>query len=225
MDGVSLKKDKTERLVIGLSGASGVSLGIRLLEACADLGIESHLVMSKPAEMTIGYETNLAPKQIAAMAAYAYAVGDIGAPVASGTFRTKGMIVAPCSVRTMSEIATGVTTSLLTRAADVTLKERRPLVLMVRETPLHLGHLRTMASLAEMGAIIMPPVPAFYTAPSTLADMVDQMVGRALDFFGLEWPDTKRWGEDIAKSRRSSRKPSFPGARSAPAAKRLRGKA
>jgi 4-hydroxy-3-polyprenylbenzoate decarboxylase len=196
------RKNTPERLVIGLSGASGVTCGIRLLEAARDLGIESHLVMTKPAEMTIGYETDLMPKQVAAKADHAYAVSDIAAPIASGSFRTKGMIVAPCSVRTMSEIATGVTTSLLTRAADVMLKERRPLVLMVRETPLHLGHLRTMTALAEMGAIIMPPVPSFYAAPRTLQDVVDQMVGRALDVFGYDWPDMKRWGEDIAKSRR-----------------------
>lgn len=199
-------KNETERLVIGLSGASGVAYGIRLLEACSDLGIESHLVMTKPAEMTIGYETRLSPKQVAAKADYAYAVTDIAAPIASGSFKTRGMIVAPCSVRTMSEIATGVTTNCLTRAADVMLKERRPLVLMVRETPLHLGHLRSMTALAEMGAIILPPVPAFYSEPKTLSDLVDQMVGRALDLFGYDWPDVKRWGEDVAKSRRKKSK-------------------
>lgn len=199
-------KNETERLVIGLSGASGVAYGIRLLEACSDLGIESHLVMTKPAEMTIGYETKLSPKQVAAKADYSYAVGDIAAPIASGSFKTRGMIVAPCSVRTMSEIATGVTTNCLTRAADVMLKERRPLVLMVRETPLHLGHLRSMTALAEMGAIILPPVPAFYSEPKTLSDLVDQMVGRALDLFGYDWPDVKRWGEDVAKSRRKKSK-------------------
>ena len=150
-------KDKAERLVIGLSGASGVAYGIRLLEACSELGIESHLVMTKPAEMTIGYETKLSPRQVAAKADYSYAIADIAAPIASGSFKTKGMIVAPCSVRTMSEIATGVTTSLLTRAADVMLKERRPLILMVRETPLHLGHLRSLTALAEMGATM--PLP------------------------------------------------------------------
>ncbi|HJT43068.1 MAG TPA: UbiX family flavin prenyltransferase [Rhizomicrobium sp.] len=197
-----LPKNEAERLVIGLSGASGVAYGIRLLEAARALGIESHLVMTKPAEMTIGYETKLSPRQVAAKADYHYAVGDIAAPIASGSFKTKGMIVAPCSVRTMSEIATGVTTNCLTRAADVMLKERRPLVLMVRETPLHLGHLRTMTALAEMGAIILPPVPAFYAEPRTLSDLVDQMVGRALDLFGYDWPDVKRWGEDMAKSRR-----------------------
>jgi len=195
-------KSKAERMVIGLSGASGVAYGIRLLEALRELGIESHLVMTKPAEMTIGYETKLSPRQVAAKADYSYAVTDIAAPIASGSFKTKGMIVAPCSVRTMSEIATGVTTGLLTRAADVMLKERRPLVLMVRETPLHLGHLRSMTALAEMGAIILPPVPAFYAEPRTLSDLVDQMVGRALDLFGYDWPNVKRWGEELAKGRR-----------------------
>jgi 4-hydroxy-3-polyprenylbenzoate decarboxylase len=199
-------KNKAERLVIGLSGASGVAYGIRALEALRELGIESHLVMTKPAEMTIGYETKLSPKQVAAKADYSYAVTDIAAPIASGSFKTKGMIVAPCSVRTMSEIATGVTTNLLTRAADVMLKERRPLILMVRETPLHLGHLRTMTALAEMGAIILPPVPAFYAEPRNLSDLVDQMVGRALDLFGYDWPDVKRWGEDLAKGRRKGKK-------------------
>ena len=198
-------KDKAERLVIGLSGASGVAYGIRLLEACSELGIESHLVMTKPAEMTIGYETKLSPRQVAAKADYSYAIADIAAPIASGSFKTKGMIVAPCSVRTMSEIATGVTTSLLTRAADVMLKERRPLVLMVRETPLHLGHLRNLTALAEMGAIILPPVPAFYAEPKTLTDLVDQMVGRCLDLFGYDWPDVKRWGEELAKGRRKKK--------------------
>ena len=160
------RKNEAERLVIGLSGASGVAYGIRLLEAARRIwGIESHLVMTKPAEMTIGYETKLKPKQVAAKADYSYAISDIAAPIASGSFKTRGMIVAPCSVRSMSEIATGVTTNLLTRAADVMLKERRPLILMVRETPLHLGHLRTMTALTEMGAIILPPVPAFMPRP------------------------------------------------------------
>jgi len=122
---------------------------------------------------------------------------DVGAAIASGSFPTLGMIVAPCSVRSMSEIATGVTSSLLTRAADVTLKERRPLVLMVRESPLHLGHLRTMVRLAEMGAVIAPPMPAFYAKPQSLEEMVDQSAGRALDLFGLSWRPVKRWGEDV----------------------------
>ena len=201
-------KIEADRLVIGLSGASGVAYCLRLLEAARELGLESHLVVTKPAEMTIGYETALSPKQVAAKADYNYAITDIAAPIASGSFRTKGMIVAPCSVRTMSEIATGVTTNCLTRAADVMLKERRPLILMVRETPLHLGHLRTMTALAEMGAIILPPVPAFYAEPKTLADLVDQMVGRALDLLGYDWPDMKRWGEELVKGRRSKKSPS-----------------
>jgi flavin prenyltransferase len=194
-------KNKAERLVIGLSGASGVAYGIRLLEALKELQIESHLVMTKPAQLTIAYETNLTPKQVAAKADHVHAIEDIGAPIASGSFKTVGMIVAPCSVRSMSEIATGVTTNLLTRAADVMLKERRKLVLMVRETPLHLGHLRTMTALSEMGAIILPPVPAFYMEPKTISDLVDQMVGRALDLMGYDWP-MKRWGEDLPRAKR-----------------------
>ena len=196
MDREQTAKNTPERLVIGLSGASGVAYGIRLLEALKELRIESHLVMSKPAQMTIGYETSLTPKQVAAKADHVHGIDNIGAPIASGSFRTRGMIVAPCSVRSMSEIATGVTTNLLTRAADVMLKDRRPLILMVRETPLHLGHLRTMTALAEMGAIILPPMPAFYAEPKTLSDLVDQMAGKALDLLGLTWP-MKRWGEDL----------------------------
>ena len=194
------------RLVVGISGASGVVYGIRLLESLAELGVESHLVMSKAGEITIGLETQLKPKAVAAKADYAYAPNDIGAAIASGTFRTAGMIVAPCSVRSWSEIASGVTTGLLTRAADVTLKERRPLVLIVRETPLHVGHLRTLAQLAEMGAIILPPLPAFYCDPHTLSDFVDQIVGRALDLVGFDWPSQKRWGENPANGARKPRK-------------------
>lgn len=196
------KPEKKERLVVGISGASGVAYGIRLLEALTELKVESHLTMSKAAEMTIGLETALKPKQVAAKADYSYAIGDIGAPIASGTFKTRGMIVAPCSVRSWSEIATGVTTGLLTRAADVTLKERRPLILIVRETPLHAGHLRTLAQLAEMGAIILPPLPAFYDEPHKISDFVDQIVGRALDLLGYDWPGQKRWGEEGSGGRR-----------------------
>ena len=184
-----------DRLIVGISGASGVVYGIRLLEALNALGVESHLVVSKAAQQTIRQETALSSKAVAAKADVAYSAGDIAAPIASGSFRTRGMIVAPCSVRSMSEIATGVTTTLLTRAADVILKERRILVLMVRESPLHLGHLRTLVALAEMGAVILPPVPAFYTAPHTLEDLVDHTIGRALDIFGYNWIGTKRWGE------------------------------
>ena len=205
MAGKNSAKTREPRLVVGISGASGAAFGIRLLDACSELGIESHLVMSKPGEMTIGYETDLTPKQVAAKAGKHYAIGDIAAPIASGSFQTGGMVIAPCSVRTWSEIATGVTTNLLTRAADVTLKERRPLILMVRETPLHVGHLRALTQLAEMGAIILPPVPAFYAEPHTLEDIVDQMVGKALDLLGHDWPGTRRWGEDLAKGKRNAK--------------------
>jgi 4-hydroxy-3-polyprenylbenzoate decarboxylase len=184
-------------LVVGISGASGVTYGLRALDACRELDVESHLVMSKAAALTLAQETGLSPADVNAKADVVHKVSDVGAAIASGSFKTLGMIVAPCSVRTMSEIATGVTSSLLTRAADVVLKERRPLVLMVRETPLHLGHLRTLVKLAEMGAVIAPPLPAFYARPATLEAMVDQSVGRALDLFGLSWTPVKRWGQDI----------------------------
>lgn len=188
---------ETQRLVVGISGASGIAYGLRVLDACRDLGVETHLILSKAAALTLVQETDLTPADVAAKASVTHRVGDVGASVASGSFPTLGMIVAPCSVRTMSEVATGVTASLLTRAADVTLKERRPLVLMVRETPFHLGHLRTMVRLAEMGAVIAPPLPAFYARPASLEEMVDQSVGRALDLFGLSWKPVKRWGRDV----------------------------
>ena len=190
------KTDKP-RLIVGVSGASGIAYGLRALDACRELGVESHLVMSRSSALTLDQETDLSVADVQARADVVHKVGDVGASIASGSFHTLGMVVAPCSVRTMSEIATGVTASLLTRAADVTLKERRPLVLMVRETPLHLGHLRTMVRLAEMGAVIAPPLPAFYAKPQTLDEMVDQSVGRALDLFGLSWKPVKRWGEDV----------------------------
>ena len=185
------------RLVVGVSGASGIVYGLRVLDACRALEIESHLVMSRAAALTLSQETELSAAEVNAKASIVHKVADIGASIASGSFRSLGMIVAPCSVRTMSEIASGVTSSLLTRAADVTLKERRPLVLMVRETPFHLGHLRTMVRLAEMGATIAPPLPAFYAEPQSVEQMVDQSVGRALDLFGLDWRAVRRWGLDV----------------------------
>ena len=185
------------RLIVGISGASGAVYGVRLLEACQALEVETHLVISRSAALTLTQETDLAIADVQAKASTVHKIGDIGASIASGSFKTLGMVVAPCSVKTMSEIASGVTSSLLTRAADVVLKERRRLVLMVRETPFHLGHLRTMTSLTEMGAIIAPPLPAFYARPKTLDDLVDQSVGRTLDLFGLSWSGVKRWGEDI----------------------------
>ena len=191
------QKAERPRLVVGISGASGIVYGLRALDACRELGVETHLVMSRASALTLAQETSLSPPEVSAMADVVHKVADVGAAIASGSFRTLGMIIAPCSVRTMSEIASGVTSSLLTRAADVVLKERRPLVLMVRETPLHLGHLRTMVKLAEMGAVIAPPLPAFYANPATIGEMVDQSVGRALDLFGLSWAPVKRWGRDV----------------------------
>ncbi|MEL6979260.1 MAG: UbiX family flavin prenyltransferase [Pseudomonadota bacterium] len=190
------------RLVIGLTGASGSMLGARALEMAKALGVETHLVMTKAAEMTIGYETDRHPKEIAASADVVYNPADVGAAIASGSFRCLGMLVAPCSVNTLSEIAYGTTNNLLTRAADVQLKERRRLVLMVRETPLHTGHLRAMTQASEIGAVIMPPMPAWYAEPATVADIEIQLAARALDLFGLDAPEAKRWGEDLEKGRR-----------------------
>jgi 4-hydroxy-3-polyprenylbenzoate decarboxylase len=181
-------------LIVGISGASGVTYGVRVLDALRELGVESHLVVTRAALLTLSQETDLSADDLLGRADVSHRLNDVGATIASGSFRTMGMIIAPCSVRTMSEIATGVTSTLLTRAADVVLKERRPLVLMVRETPLHLGHLRTMTALAEMGAVIAPPLPAFYSKPASIAEMVDQSVGRALDLFGLDWSAVRRWG-------------------------------
>lgn len=197
-----MSRPEPKRLIVGMSGASGVVYGLRSLDALGELGVERHLVATKAAEMTLSYETGLKPSALKARTDHLYKLPDVGAPIASGSFRTLGMLIAPCSVRTMSEIATGVTSNLLTRAADVVLKERRRLVLMVRETPFHLGHLRTMTQLTEMGAIIMPPLPAFYADPKSVEDIVDQSVGRALDLFDLNWRSTKRWGEDLALGRR-----------------------
>lgn len=190
---VSYMNEKQKRLIVGISGASGIIYGIRLLEFLKELNVESHLVMSKAASVTAGLETNSAISKINKLATVVHKVENIGASIASGSFKTEGMLIVPCSVKTMSEINTGVTSSLLTRAADVTLKERRRLVLMVRETPLHLGHLRTMTSLSEMGAIIAPPVPALYTKPETIDDIIDQTLARLLDLFDLEVATLKRW--------------------------------
>jgi 4-hydroxy-3-polyprenylbenzoate decarboxylase len=186
------------RLIVGISGASGTIYGVRLLELLRKAEIETHLVMSRSAEMTLAYETDLKPKDVRGLASVHYAVTDIGAAISSGSFATMGMIIAPCSIRTMSEIATGVTASLLSRAADVVLKEKRRLVLAVRETPLHVGHLRNMTVLAEIGAVIAPIVPAFYNRPRTVEDIVNHTCGRLLDLFGIDTGIVKRWkgGED-----------------------------
>jgi 4-hydroxy-3-polyprenylbenzoate decarboxylase len=182
-----------QKLIVGISGASGIALGVEALRQLRALDVETHLVISKSAELTLHHEMDMSSDALKALAAEVYPVRNVGASIASGSFITSGMLIAPCSIRTMSEIATGVTSTLLTRAADVTLKERRRLVLMVRETPLHTGHLRTMTALSEMGAVIAPPVPAFYTRPQSVEDMVSQSVGRVLDLFGLESSPVQRW--------------------------------
>ncbi|MEJ7137653.1 UbiX family flavin prenyltransferase [Amphibiibacter pelophylacis] len=183
------------RIVVGITGATGIVYGIRALEVLRALGIETHLVVSRAGELTREYETALSREQMHALADHVHAIQDVAAPIASGSFRTMGMLIAPCSVRTLAEVASGVTTSLLTRAADVCLKERRPVVLMVREAPLHAGHIRNMLAVTEMGGIIHPPVPAFYTQPQTIAALVDDTLGRVLDCFGLDMPGAPRWGE------------------------------
>jgi flavin prenyltransferase len=183
------------RLIVGISGASGAIYGARLLELLRPLAVETHLVMSRTAEVTLAFETDFKPAEVRSRADVVHAIGDLAAPISSGSFKTIGMIIAPCSIRSMAEIASGATTTLLTRAADVVLKERRRLVLLVRETPLHTGHLRTMTALSEMGAVIAPPVPAFYAKPQTLGEMIDQTLGRVLDLFGLDTGRVKRWGE------------------------------
>jgi 4-hydroxy-3-polyprenylbenzoate decarboxylase len=186
-------ENRPRRLVVGISGASGVVYGIRLLELLRQLQIESHLVMSRSAQVTLAHETDLRIADVQALADVVYPNADIGAAISSGSFRVDGMIVAPCSMKTLSEIATGCTGSLLSRAADVMLKERRRLVLMVRETPLHLGHLRSMTAVTETGAIIYPPVPAFYARPDSLEVMIDHTLGRVLDLFDIDARTVARW--------------------------------
>lgn len=184
------------RLIVGISGASGVVMGVRLLELLREAGIETHLVMSKGAQITLAHETALKVREVEALATVRYNIDDIAAAISSGSFHTDGMIIVPCSMRTLAEVASGVTTTLLTRAADVVLKERRRLVMVVRETPLHLGHLRNMTAVTEMGAVVYPPVPAFYANPASIEEMVDHSLGRALDLFGIDLPVVRRWGID-----------------------------
>jgi 4-hydroxy-3-polyprenylbenzoate decarboxylase len=188
-----MTKNPPRRLVVGISGASGTIYGIRMLELLRETDIETHLVMSKSAELTLAYETDYKPKDVRALATVNHPNADIGATISSGSFQTIGMVVAPCSIKTMSEIATGVTSALMSRAADVVLKERRRLVLALRETPLHGGHLRTMTQLADMGAIIAPVMPAFYNRPKTIDDIINHTVGRLLDLFGIDNAAVKRW--------------------------------
>jgi 4-hydroxy-3-polyprenylbenzoate decarboxylase len=186
---------KPRRLIIGISGASGTIYGVRVLQVLQGSGIETHLVMTRSAEVTLAYELDLKVKDVHALAGVVHPVADIGAAISSGSFKTEGMIVAPCSIRSLAEIAYGNTTNLLSRAADVVLKERRRLVLMVRETPLHVGHLRAMTQASEIGAIVMPPMPAFYARPKSIDEMVSHTVGRALDLFGIDNTLVRRWGE------------------------------
>ncbi|AFK61272.1 putative aromatic acid decarboxylase [Advenella kashmirensis WT001] len=181
------------RIIVGITGASGAIYGVRALELLAQAGFETHLVMSRSASLTLSQELQMHPGELADRATVVHAIQDVGAVISSGSFKTSGMLIAPCSIRTLSEIASGVTSSLLTRAADVVLKERRKLVLMVRETPLHLGHLRSMVAVTEMGAIVMPPVPAFYARPESIQAMVDHSVGRALDLFDIDTGSVTRW--------------------------------
>ncbi|CDY73850.1 3-polyprenyl-4-hydroxybenzoate carboxy-lyase UbiX [Caballeronia glathei] len=181
------------RIVVGISGASGAIYGVRLLRLLRQLEVESHLVVSRSAQVTLAQEMHMKLADLQALADVCYPNADIGAAISSGSFRVDGMIVAPCSIKTLSEVATGCTGSLLSRAADVMLKERRPLVLMVRETPLHAGHIRSLAAVTEAGAIVYPPVPAFYAMPETLEQMVDHTLGRVLDLFDIDSGTIRRW--------------------------------
>lgn len=187
-----------DRIIIGISGASGAIFGIKALQLLQALSLESHLIISKAAALTISSETEYTLDDIKKMADQVYASSDISAAVSSGSFKTRGMLIAPCSIKTMGEISSGVTSNLVSRAADVVLKERRRLVLMLRESPLHAGHLKNALHVTEMGAIIAPPVPAFYTNPESIDDLVTQTVARALDLFEIDCTDLKRWGEDLS---------------------------
>lgn len=196
------------RLVIGISGASGTIYGIRLLQLLQNSPIETHLIMTRAAQVTLACETNMKVADVEKLATVVHSNQDIGAACSSGSFRTLGMVIAPCSIKTMAEIATGVTPNLLSRAADVALKERRRVVLILRETPLHLGHIRNMAAVTEAGAIVYPPVPAFYTRPTSLEDMVDHTLGRVLDLFDIDMGVVRRWTG--GKTRRKEPAPEVP---------------
>ncbi len=197
------------RIIVGLSGASGIVYGVRLLEVLRATGLEIHLVMSKSAEITLAHETDYKVAQVKSLAHVVHQNSDLGAAISSGSFKTMGMIIAPCSIRTASEIACGITSTLMARAADVVLKERRRLVLMVRESPLHTGHLRTLTQLSEIGAVVAPPLPGFYARPETIEDMIDHTVGRTLDLFDIETGLVRRWREpasDAPRGRGRNRK-------------------
>jgi len=180
-------------MIVAITGASGTIYGIRLLEALSSIGVETHLIMSDSAKITMAMETTFTPSYVESLATEVHSTKNVGASIASGSFRTMGMVVAPCSVHTMSDIAWGSTSNLITRAADVVLKERRRLILLFRETPLHAGHIKTMAQVTENGAIVMPPVPALYTNPKSIDDIINHTVGRVLDLFDLDNDLVKRW--------------------------------
>ena len=193
-------KHAPHRLIVAISGASGAIYGVRALEMLRGTGIEVHLIVTRSAQITLAQELRLKTADLRHLAHAVHKPDDIAASISSGSFITMGMLVAPCSIRSLSEIATGVTSGLLSRAADVVLKERRKLVLMVRETPFHLGHLRSMTQVTEMGAIVMPPLPAFYIKPKSVDAIIDHSVGRALDLFGVDTGNVSRWGETVGLS-------------------------
>ncbi len=180
-------------LIVGMTGASGVIYGVRLLKALRELQVPTHLIMSSAATLNLKIETSYKTEEVAKLADMVYDHRDMAAAVSSGSFQTKGMVIAPCTIKTLSAVANSFNTNLVVRAADVCLKERRPLVLMVRETPLHGGHLEMMAKVASLGGIILPPVPAFYHQPKSIDDLINQSVGKALDFFGIRHNLFKRW--------------------------------
>ena len=190
---ISSSSSNPRRLIVGISGASGIVYGVRILQVLQHSDIETHLVMSDSARMTLATELEMSVKEVEALASEVHSAKNIGATISSGSFKTMGMVVAPCSIKSLSEIAYGMTSGLLSRAADVALKERRRLVLLIRETPLHSGHLRTMLQASENGAILMPPVPALYARPQSIDDMVNHTVGRCLDLFDIETDLVKRW--------------------------------
>lgn len=185
------------RIIVGISGATGFQYGVKALQLLREMDVETHLVMSKAAGLTRQHETAFNRQEVESLADVVYPAGAVGAAIASGSFQTMGMIVAPCSMRTLGAIASGISDNLLTRAADVVLKERRRLVLMVRETPLHLGHIRNMATVTEYGAIVFPPVPSLYAGPQTIDDMLRHSAARALGLLGLDHPSLPRWGETL----------------------------
>jgi len=199
------------RVIVAITGASGVAYGIRALDQLADMGVETHLVMTRSGIATLSHESDVSVQEVRARASVVHSPHDMGASISSGSFRVAGMLVAPCSVRALSGIANSYDEDLVVRAADVTLKERRRLVLLLRETPLHAGHLRLMAQVTEAGAVVMPPVPAFYNRPSSVAEIVDDTVNRSLDLLGLDVRNERRWTGARRTAPPGSRSPLPPG--------------